>query len=474
MRIRTRILLAFLLIGGAGLGALVYWVQTELRPRYLEAQEEPLVDMAHLLAELLREELQSPAGAQASLGAAFERLYQRRFDARIYNLQRDRADIRVYLTDANGRVVFDSAGADVGKDYSRWNDVYRALRREYGARSTADDPANPEATTAYVAAPVLDDAGRVLGVVSVGKPKRNLGYFVAEAQRELFIAALAALAVTLLLAFVLYFWVSLPLQQLTAYAQKVKAGERAVLPSFGRDEIGRVARAVEEMQTALDGKEYIERYVQTLTHELKSPLAAIRAAGELLREPLPAGQRERFLANIAGETARLQAFVDRLLQLAALEKRGHLERPETLDVAQLVQEVIGSQQPLLAARQVGLQLRIAPGARWRGERFLLRQAIENLVRNALDFSPPAGRIEISAAAGDPSTLVIRDHGPGIPEYALPRLFERFYSHPRPDGSKGTGLGLNFAREVAQLHGGELRVANHPEGGVEARLSLPAG
>ncbi len=471
MKIRTRVFLVFLLIVTAGLGALVYWVGSDLRPRYLEAQEEPLVDTAYLLAELLQDELKSARPPSASLAAAFERLYKRRFSARIYKLERDRSDIRVYLTDARGIVVFDSTGKDVGRDYSRWNDVLRALKGEYGARSSADDPQKPDATTAYVAAPVLDE-GRVIGVVAIGKPKRNLAYFIADAQHELLLAGAVVLVIALILGFGLYTWVSRPLRQLTAYALRVKSGERAVMPGFGNDEIGVMAQAMADMQTALVGRDYVERYVQTLTHELKSPLAAIRAAGELLHEPLPPEERQRFLANIAKETARLQNLVERLLQLASVEKRHHLDRPERIGVQALLNEVVESQRPLITARGLDVRVAGAGDKHWHGERFLLRQAIENLLRNALDFSSTPGKVAIAVTeeAGR-SVLQVRNEGPAIPDYALPRLFERFYSLPRPDGSKGTGLGLNFAREVAKLHGGDLLVAN-VAGGVEARLSLP--
>ena len=110
-----------------------------------------------------------------------------------------------------------------------------------------------------------------------------------------------------------------------------------------------------------------------------------------------------------------------------------------------------------------------------GERFLLQQAISNLLDNAIEFSPPGAVIEISASREQEGwSLGIRDYGPGVPEYARERLFERFYSTPRPDsGRKSTGLGLSLVREVALLHGGDIVVENHPGGGTLARLILPA-
>jgi two-component system sensor histidine kinase CreC len=111
-----------------------------------------------------------------------------------------------------------------------------------------------------------------------------------------------------------------------------------------------------------------------------------------------------------------------------------------------------------------------------GNSFLLHQALENLIRNAIEFSPKGGTVTVSAAV-EPGgvTVAVTDEGPGIPEYALGRIFERFYSLGRPDtGRKSTGLGLNFVREVAKSHGGKVRVANRPEGGAVAELILPRG
>ena len=110
----------------------------------------------------------------------------------------------------------------------------------------------------------------------------------------------------------------------------------------------------------------------------------------------------------------------------------------------------------------------------RGERFLIRQAVANLLSNAIDFAPANSVVIITAKGQDGMIdISVRDNGPGIPSYARERLFERFYSLPRPQsGRKGTGLGLAFVREVADLHGGNIRIDNHGEGGAEAVLRLP--
>ena len=136
--------------------------------------------------------------------------------------------------------------------------------------------------------------------------------------------------------------------------------------------------------------------------------------------------------------------------------------------------------PAIARKVLGIDNRIAEGAAFLGEPFLLVQAIGNLLDNALDFTPAHGTVVIEAdLVGGVWRLTVTNSGSAIPDYARERLFERFYLLPRSDtGRKSTGLGLAFVREVAQLHGGTITVDNMPDAagtiiGVTAQLCLPA-
>jgi two-component system sensor histidine kinase CreC len=247
-----------------------------------------------------------------------------------------------------------------------------------------------------------------------------------------------------------------------------------VLPRLAGREVSDLRRAFEEMRTALEGKNYVESFTQTLAHEIKAPLSAIRGAAELLSEDMPAEQRERFLSNIRQEGTRIQQIVDNLLQLSALEVRRQLGRVEPVVLGGLAREVVDSWQVTAGKKQLRWELQLAAEARVSADRFLLRQALANLVQNAVEFSPAGGTVAIAVeVVGKGCVIRVVDQGPGIPDFALPRVFERFYSLPRPDsGAKSTGLGLTFVREVVHLHGGDVTVENRPEGGCLAVLSIP--
>lgn len=472
MPLGVRIFLVYFLFVGLAGWFVLSTVMDEIRPGVRQSTEETLVDTANLLAEILRDEVKNGSLAQGRLPELLKAYGQRQPQAQIWGVEKHAVSHRIYVTDARGIVLLDSSGVAVGQDYSRWNDVYLTLRGEYGARSTREDPADEDSSVMYVAAPIKDGA-RIIGVVSVAKPNKSLQPYIERSQRRLGWLGAGLIVLGLLIGGVLSWWLSGSLRKLTRYAGAVSRGERAELPSLRGGELKQLAEAVQKMRTELEGKAYVEQYVHTLTHELKSPLAAIRGAAELLEGEMPAEQRQRFVANIASEGARLQQLIERLLNLALVEQRQGLEERVMVELRDLVEELLRGQAARIQAAELRVENAIADGLHVPGERFLLRQALANLLENALDFTPAGGLLRFTAEVrADGVDLALFNQGSAIPEYALPRLTERFYSLPRPvSGRKSTGLGLNFVQEVALLHGGELALRN-VEGGVRASLHLP--
>jgi two-component system sensor histidine kinase CreC len=469
MPLGVRIFLVYFLFVGLAGWFVLSTVMDEIRPGVRQSTEETLVDTANLLAEILRDEVKAGRLQQSRLPAMLQAYGQRQPQASIWGVRKTQVNHRIYVTDAKGMVLLDSTGAAVGQDYSRWNDVLLTLRGEYGARSTKEDPNDPDSSVMYVAAPIMDGT-RIIGVVSVAKPNRSLQPYIERSEQRLAWLGGGLIVLGLLIGALLSWWLSVALRKLTRYAQAVSAGQRAELPRVRGGELAQLAQAIERMRTELEGKAYVERYVHTLTHELKSPLAAIRGAAELLDGEMPGEQRQRFVANIGQESARIQQLIERLLHLAQVEQRQVLEEQVAVPLRALVEALLQAQMARIEAAGLRIDNLIDAEVCARGEAFLLRQALTNLLDNALDFTPPAGLIRFSAQVqGEQLELLLFNQGEAIPDYALARLCERFYSLPRPDsGRKSTGLGLNFVQEVVQLHGGELQVGN-VEGGVQVRL-----
>jgi two-component system sensor histidine kinase CreC len=163
-----------------------------------------------------------------------------------------------------------------------------------------------------------------------------------------------------------------------------------------------------------------------------------------------------------------------MLELSGLERKRALPQKEIVTLAEIADAVRDEMTPLATQRNVELFIDVDPDLTVMGDRFLLQRALANLVLNAIAFSPREATVTVDAhEARGRVELTVRDHGPGLPPFAQERVFEKFFSLPRPDtGRKGTGLGLAFVREVATLHGGAARLTNHPDGGAIATLALP--
>lgn len=474
MKIGLRVLLGYFVI--VALAALLLgrvFVQ-QVKPGVRQAMEDTLADTANVLAELAADDLLAGRMNDGRFAQRVRALQGRDIGAEIWGFPKREASYRITVTDARGIVVFDSAGRELGRDNSRWNDVYRTLRGQYGARSTREVPGDDSTSVMYVAAPVRDAQGQIAGVLTVSKPNRAMAPFIARSQGVILRWGLVLLGVALLIGLLAAWWLSRQLGGLRRYADAVTAGERTTLPRSA-GEFAALGRALQTMRDRLEGKQYVERYVHALTHELKSPLAAIRASAELLESPLPDQDRRRFAEAIGAQSERLTMMVDKLLALAAVEHRQRIEQPEPVDPAALVQaaaEDVRSQAQAAGVHLVVEAEEETPALS--GDRFLLRQMLVNLLDNAIDFSARGTSVEASVRRQDAGMVfIVADRGSGVPDYAVERVFERFYSLPRPGTqARSSGLGLSFVREVAALHGGRALLRNREGGGTVVEVVLP--
>ncbi|MCE4557410.1 two-component system sensor histidine kinase CreC [Pelomonas cellulosilytica] len=474
MRLGLRVFFGFFLIAGLSAVLLLKVFLAEVKPSVREVMEDLMVDTAHLLAEVAADEMAAgPPTPDGRLAGQLQRYVKREVDVTIWGLRKQSLDLRIYVTDAAGHVVLDSGQPSaVGQDYSQWNDVARTLRGDYGARASPYRAGDDRSTVLVVAAPVVKD-GRALGVVSVSKPVASVQRFIDRAERRVFWAGAALLTASLVVGVAVTLWLVATVRRLRRYATQVQAGQNLAPPDVP-GELGELAHAMDDMRRRLEGREQLEHDVRALTHELKSPLAALRASGELLQEDLPPADRQRFAAQVLDQTARLQTLVERVLALSQLEAQLGPGERQRLTLADWADAQLQRQAPRLAQRGLTVAWTERAPAAVDADAALLELAFSNLLVNAIDFAPPGSTLElaVSSTAGT-ARLSVRDHGPGVPAAGFPQLGKRFFSTARPGSLvKGSGLGLAIARRVAELHAGRLAFeAAGP--GLRVTLVLPA-
>jgi signal transduction histidine kinase len=235
-----------------------------------------------------------------------------------------------------------------------------------------------------------------------------------------------------------------------------------------RDELGLLAKDFNRMGERLQGLIGSQRQLlRDVSHELRSPLARLRIA-LALAERADAVEREKLWPRLNQECDRLEALISEILALARLDADPGAAQP--VDLAALIGKL--EEYAHLTAPHHQLCIELGQDARLQGWPDMLERALDNLLRNALRFSPPDQPVLLSVQRrGNRLMLSVRDHGPGVASEYLQQLGKPFFRAPGQSGS-GHGLGLAIARRAAQRHGGELLLANHPEGGFVATLSVP--
>lgn len=446
----------------------------ELEDQTFQATEEVLVDIAHILAGQLENTLTAESSINARpLDDAFTIAKSHQFKAKIFGLEKEQIGCDYYITDNKGTVLHDSSQSKrVGEDYSQFNDVFLALRNKYAVRSSRDDESNSNSSILYVAVPIRSKSDNIVGTVSVYKAQNDVRPFIDKRHRSIRIS-LAMIGIGIAtFTIAVFLWLFRPLGLLTDYARAITRGERPQYPKLGKGrEANTLGRALRDMRASLDGRQYMEQYTQMLTHELKSPLAAIQGASELLEEDMPVEQRHKFLGNIRKETERSTDIIDGLLKLSRLEAKDSLLKREPIVVHELFDEVSQVVSSRLNTKQLTLEISCPESLKVRGDAMMLETALVNLLENAIEFSPENEVINLNANVSDNKlSLSVMDHGAGLAPFVKERAFERFFS--MREKGKGSGLGLVFVQEVAKLHSGSVSIGNHYKGGAIACITLP--
>lgn len=319
--------------------------------------------------------------------------------------------------------------------------------------------------------------GTVLGAVRVSRESLGFRQILREVASRAALLTLLLVLATASAAALIGRAIASPIERLTQAASRIAQGERqAVLPPpFGR-EVRTLTHAVESMRRELEGRHLAEKLAADLSHELKNPVAAIRAAAEVLAdgaldEPDTA---RRFVARIAEATHRLQGILNNLLMLTRLQARGVVREP--VDLAELTRQSIEAHAAQAAHRRLELHSELPAELMVPGDEPWLRRAVDNLIDNAIAFADPAAAKAPQVTVRlrrDPERAILEvvNRGPGISPDVRNRLFERFVTTRRDTG--GSGLGLAIVAAVADQHGGRVEVKDPGPPETHFCLTLPA-
>ncbi len=294
----------------------------------------------------------------------------------------------------------------------------------------------------------------------------------------LLLPMLAGSVVSLVFAFGLARHFSRPIRRLRTAFEQVAEGRLGTrigaAAGPGLDELAELGRGFDRMAARLQGMiETQDRLLHDVSHELRSPLARLQVTADLMRQQ-PQRQQE-LLQRIERDTGRMDALIGELLTLARLDA-SDAAQDEDIELGALVRSVIDDAAIEAQAKGCPLLLEAdatAAAAATRGRARLLQRAVENVVRNAIAYSPAGQPVTLSANCEQGQwTLTIRDQGPGVAEADLLRIFEPFFRSGARRGHEGWGLGLAIAARVLQAQGGHIAAANRVQGGLEVSLSLP--
>jgi len=357
-------------------------------------------------------------------------------------------------------------------------EIRDALDGRYGA-TTRITPGSQRSVTLYIAIPVRID-GVVEGAVLVSQSTGRILQALYSVRLDVFRVFLVSLSVAMVLTLLMATTIARPLSRLRRRAEAI-LDRRGRLrgsfePSRRSDEIGDLERALAELTRRLEEHlQFTESFAADVSHEFRNPLAAIRSATEMALEVDDPDERQRFLTMIQNDVARMERLLTEAREISRIDARIDEEELEHVAIDQLLQGVVeafrlrrGNRGPefnlALADREVTV---MASADR-------LTQVLENLLANAVSFSPTDGTVTVTLRVeGDFAVVTIADEGPGIPEEHFERIFSRFFSY-RPDHPDDghSGLGLSIVRAVVEAYHGTVTAGDRSGGGAKMTVMLP--
>ncbi|HSF16510.1 MAG TPA: ATP-binding protein, partial [Vicinamibacteria bacterium] len=357
------------------------------------------------------------------------------------------------------------------------SEVRQALEGNYGA-ATRITPGGQRSVTLYSALPIYNE-GKVDGAVLVSQSTFYILQDLYEVRLAIFQFLLGTVAVAAVLSLLVSTTISRPIKQLRAQSAAILDRRGRLKGQFGGsnrlDEIGDLSRALSQLSSRLDERmRFIESFAADVSHEFKNPLTSIRAAAEMLRDIDDREERSRFVAFVEKDITRLERLLSSVREITLLDAdpdAGEDPQPVALDA--LVRGVVAAER----FRDSGIETALPERpVTVEGNADRLTQVVENLVDNAVSFSPPGGRIRVSLEQSDGGAILrVEDQGPGVPPEHRDRVFDRFFSY-RPAAANSrehSGLGLAIVKAIVERHRGSISLFDSPFGGAGFELRLPA-
>jgi two-component system sensor histidine kinase CreC len=466
----------------------------------IESAKEVMIEVSTMFSAIASQNMKNDEIDLTTFGGIiFDYFQSPHGDERLQNMA-------IYITDKDGFLILDSRGLSLGTDMKTHSEVDSALLGYQGITRISNEPVvgpwkarginieyffKPEFL--HVSSPIYDNRQEVKGVLVLVAPmldlmdKSRLYWFIFYIFLiALFFGALGS------------YRISRNIRRVEKYAREAFKDKNVSIPNVNV-QFNKLAVAIEEARSEVELKDDVEEYIDTLAHELRTPITGIRLTAENLLTPMGIEnylqeekndkkrkaltkefkKRREFIRNILDSNKQMDSLVSRLLALSRIERRDKLTELEKLYLLPIIENVLkvyGTHNQLIVSKNITINLDdIDKKSTVFAEKILLEQALGNVLKNAIEFSPKGGTITVKASESNTSvTIVVLDEGPGIPPHVSTKLFTRFFSVARPDtGDRGNGLGLRFVRKIMQLHGGEITLKNRLlQNGAEARLRFP--
>ena len=434
----------------------------------------PLIVSENLVVRSKQTTLQSSVSVMVTALSGLEELSEENV-ASAMTLVEDTGISRILVTDAAGRILYDTRETDgaVGR-YGLYTEIVQALRGYDAFYADFTDGA----FRSRAASPVIYRS-QTIGAVYAYEYDVEQATLLLTLQKNLLRISAAVAGFVVLLSLLLSRILTRRFGVLLEAIRRVREGAYSYHAEIGgRDEISEIAEEFNSLSDRLQTTEEARRrFVSDASHELKTPLAAIRLLTDsiLQTEDMDPATAREFVSDIGAEAERLSRITEDLLRLTRLDS-GVLEPPTVVEVLPVLEQVMRMMSLVAQEKQVELTYTAQPGCAVLATPDELNQVIYNLTDNAVKYTGAGGAVQVSLACREETVILeVADNGPGIPEEDLPRIFERFYrvDKARSRAAGGTGLGLSIVSDTVKRRGGTVEAANRPEGGTVFTVRWPA-